>query len=174
MRISHIFSASLVVALFALVATPQAQAQLQVGGGLVFGTDIGQLGVQGNGTYQITDNIRGAADLTFFFPDEELGIKVTLWTLDANVHYLFSQDDGQEFYGIGGLGIATAKAEIEDFGFGVGGASVSDSEVGLNVGGGAQFGMPFGNFFAELIYQLGGGDQLVVAGGVRIPLGGGN
>ncbi len=126
-------------------------------------TEIEAIGVQVNGVYGFTDEIRGAADFTFFFPDQPSGGDYTFWTLNANVHYLFMSEENTNVYGLGGLNYASQ--EVSGGGF-----STSSSEVGLNLGGGAEFGVDFGDIFVEAKYVISDFDQLVLGAGLRFGL----
>ncbi|PWN07025.1 hypothetical protein [Rhodohalobacter mucosus] len=86
------------------VLTPEAAAQTQegdikLGAGLVFGSGVGfesldnDLGIRVDGSYMFTQEIRGAADFTFYFPKSESGGDVTVWELNFNGHYLFINDE---------------------------------------------------------------------------------
>lgn len=138
-----------------------AQAQLQFGGGAATVANFNQFGVQARAQYQITENIRAAADFTYLFAD--FG---SAWELNPNVHYIFKDDGaGQQFYGLAGLGVYNYSF---DLGFGgilgdLGKTSVTD--IGLNVGGGVN--IPIGGMtgYAEAKYSI-GGSELGIAVGV--------
>lgn len=139
----------------------KASAQdFSVGGGVAYGLEIEAIGIQGGALYVFTDELRGAADISIFFPEDENGIDVGFWELNANVHYLFVAEEATKVYALGGLNYATSSASA-------GGISVSDSEAGLNVGGGAEFGMDFGGIYIEAKYAISNFDQLALAAGVR-------
>lgn len=143
-------------------AHSQALAQenmFSLGPGITYGTEIEAIGIQGSAVYGFTEQVRGAADLTIFFPDDSNGADHSFWTINANVHYLLLAENGTNIYGLGGLNYAT-----QEFSNGV---SVSDSEAGLNLGGGAEVGMEFGAIYLEAKYIISDFDQLVLAGGVR-------
>lgn len=158
-----------------LFVTNTANAQIRAGGGIAFGTEFdGIFGIQASGVYVLNEEqgIDLAADLTLFFPDSPPGIDLSLFTINANGHYNFTSTETMMAYALGGLNIATGKVGV-DFG-GIGGlGSVSDSrtDVGLNLGAGAEFDVGFGYAYAEAKIVVGGADQFVVSGGVRFPLG---
>ena len=137
-----------------------AQNKLQLGVGAAYGTDIEAVGLQVGATYKITEQIRGAADFIYYFPDGE---GITMWEFNINGHYLFVTEDNMIVYGLAGLNYAKSKFEIGKF-------SASGSDIGLNVGGGAEFGIGFGAIYAELKYELGGFEQLVIDAGIRFGL----
>lgn len=107
-----------------------------------------------------TPEISGAADFAIYFPEN-----FDWWELNANVHYDFLAEDGMKVYGLGGLNYATMSFSV-DFGE-FGSASGSNSEVGLNLGGGAEFDVDFANVYTELKYVLGNADQLALSAGLR-------
>ncbi len=63
-------------------------------------------------------------------------------------------------YAGGGLNIAHKSKEFDD------GRSASDTDLGLNLLGGTQFGRGKVNPFVELRVELAGGEQFVLPGGV--------
>lgn len=139
-----------------------AQGEFSTGPGIAYGTEIEAIGLQGSALYSFSEEVRGAADLTIFFPDDDNGVDHSFWTINANVHYLLMIDNGSNFYGLGGLNYATQEFSN--------GTSVSDSEAGLNLGGGAEFGLEFGTVYLEAKYIISDFDQLVLSGGVRFTL----
>lgn len=138
-----------------------------VGAGLAYGTEVEAIGIQANGVYGFTDEIRGAADLTFFFPEQPDNGDYSFWSLNANVHYLFMAEGTTNVYGLGGLNYTTVESSVSSQ---FGSFSASASEVGLNLGGGAEFGVGFGNLFVEAKYIISDIDQLVLGAGVRFGL----
>lgn len=140
-----------------------AQEEFNLGGGLVYGTEVEAVGLQVNGNYSFSEQVRGAADIAIYFPDQPDGGDYSFWTFNANVHYLFHQEDGVNVYGLGGLNYANQEVSG-------GGVSFSNSEVGLNLGAGAEYGVDFGSLYAELKYVLSDFDQLVLGAGVRFNL----
>jgi len=103
--------------------------------------------------------ISAAASFDYFFPDEPSGVDVTYWEANLNALYTIPMDTVQPYAGAG-LNYAYAKAEA-------GGFSADDSQVGLNLLGGAKFdiGMAF-TPFAEFKLEISGGEQWVISGGV--------
>ncbi|MDX1592318.1 MAG: outer membrane beta-barrel protein [Balneolaceae bacterium] len=161
--------------------TDQAFAQtekgdIKLGAGLVFGSGVGfgdldnDLGIRVDGSYMFTEDIRGAADFTFFFPKSEGGGKVTVWELNFNGHYLFVNDEDANVYGLAGLNVTGISVESDSE---FGSFSSSDSEIGLNIGAGGEYDLDFAWLFGEV--KFGGighdADQFSVAAGLRIPLG---
>lgn len=135
----------------------------KAGGGLVYGTEIEAIGIQVGGVYSFEENIRGAGDIAIYFPDSPSGVDNSFWAINANVHYLLMAEESTIVYGLGGLNYATSKASGN-------GMSISNSEAGLNLGGGAEFGVGFGSIYLEAKYVVSDFDQLVLGGGVRFAL----
>ncbi|PWN07024.1 hypothetical protein [Rhodohalobacter mucosus] len=75
-------------------------------------------------------------------------------------------------YGLAGINITGINVEFDTGGFGS--ASSSDSEIGLNIGGGAEFDVDFATLFGEAKFGGIGHDanQFVVGAGLRFPIGG--
>ena len=160
--------AMLAVVAFSVVGTQQAQAQVVLGGGLAFGTDVESLGIQAGGHYMLNEEqgIRLAADLIFFFPGEDVpGFDLNVFEINFNGHYLFYSEEELMAYALAGIAIDAVTIETP---FG----DASDSEVGLNLGAGVEYEMPFGYLYGELKVVAGGFGQVVVSGGVRFPVGG--
>lgn len=140
-----------------------AQSAFKVGVGLVYGTDIEAVGVQPGVVYTFNEEFRGAGDVVIYFPDSPSGIDNSFWTVNANMHYLLISEEASFVYALGGINYATQKTSNGNIDF-------SNSEAGLNLGGGAEFGVEFGSIYLEGKYVLSDYDQLVLAGGVRFYL----
>ncbi|MBX2822783.1 MAG: outer membrane beta-barrel protein [Rhodothermaceae bacterium] len=152
----------------------EAAAQLAVGGGLAFGTDIEAAGIQAGGTYFLLEEqgIRLALDLIFFFPGEDaVGFDINVFEINANGHYIFNEGDAFIAYALAGLSLATVSVDVDLGPFG-GTQSASDSELGLNAGAGIEYSIGGVKLYGEGKLVLGGFDQFVLSGGVRVPLGG--
>jgi len=154
--------------LFTFYTTSQVQAQFQAGAAFMYGSEVEELGLQANGTYTINEQFRAAADIGFFFVDDAEGFDTSFWTINANGHYLIPGIPKATVYGLAGLNITTVSAEF-DTPFGR--VDESDSELGLNLGGGGELPVGAVNLFSEIKYVIGDADQLVITAGVRIGLG---
>ncbi|MDX1639871.1 MAG: outer membrane beta-barrel protein [Balneolaceae bacterium] len=162
------------VSLLLLLTVSVGYAQngdITLGGGLIFGSGVSgidqvdnDLGIKVDGVYTINDDFRGVADFGFYFPHEQNGFKQTVWELNFNGNYLFYSEDALTLYGLGGINITNISFEQSTQGITGSGDS---SEFGLNVGGGLEYGLDFGNLFAELKYVLSDADQLALGAGVR-------
>jgi hypothetical protein len=169
----HPVSAALLVILLVIGWTPlDASAQFLLGGGLVFGSDIESLGIQANGNYVINEEngIRLAGDITFYFPDDAPGVDLSLFTINGNGHYIFTTTESLLAYALAGLNLAIVSVEtdINVPGFD---ASFTDTEIGLNLGAGVEYEVNFGYLYGEAKIVVGGFDQLVLGGGIRVPIG---
>jgi outer membrane immunogenic protein len=145
-----------------------AQAQIRIGGFLGFGTEVENPGLGINGEFTINDKVSISPNLLFYFPKKNGGVKQSVWELNGNVNYYFVSDNSFSFYGLAGLNVTNVKVKYNNF-FGYDG-SASDSELGLNLGIGANF--TAGNIlpFAEMKYTISDFDQLVIMAGIKFPL----
>lgn len=141
---------------FALVLTTAVSAQFKVGGGLTIGSQAAAdesgekvgLGLTLKGDYAFNDQWTISPDFTFFLPSGGDYGDFTLWQLNANAHYYFSSNEQFLFYGLAGLNYSHWKWDYEsDYG-GVA-AEWDDSEIGLNLGVGANM----QQFFGEIKYD---------------------
>lgn len=141
-----------------LLFSATSHAQVSLGAGISYGAEIEAVGLEGRFYYDLNKKpqMRIAADLVYYFVDDPL----TFYTIDANLHYGFADFSSGFAYGIGGLQIATAGVEGFD----------SDSDVGLNIGAGAEFKAPFGGIPVEVKYVIGNADQLILSGGLRFAM----
>ncbi|RMF30583.1 MAG: hypothetical protein D6765_03010 [Bacteroidetes bacterium] len=155
-------------ALVSLCLCLPLQAQLQVGGGLAFGTEIETLGLTAKVNFDITESIEGSGSFTFFLPNGDIpNNDFTFWEINGDGHYTFTENESLSIYGLAGINIGHWSFE-NDFGFP--GANPSDTEFGLNVGGGIR--LPFGSItgYGEIKYTISDFDQLVLNAGVLVPI----
>ncbi|GET22366.1 outer membrane protein [Prolixibacter denitrificans] len=119
-------------------------SNLRVGGGLVYGTDIDNVGIDINGVYQFNEQWEGGIAFTHFFEKNYANWNV----LDFDGHYIFYSDNsGLNVYGAAGLSVTFAKIDIPgttytDPNFGTittPGVTASDSNLGLNIGAGVNY-----------------------------------
>ena len=133
-----------------------AKAQISAGAGLVYGADVEELGLQIRAMYDINETWRANVDFITYF----IGIDgITLSEFNLNPHYKFLNKDRVSVYGLAGLNIARASVKFL-------GEKVSNSEVGVNVGAGAEFGI--GEriaILAEAKYAIGEASQFVIGAG---------
>lgn len=135
-----------------LLAGPSAQeahAQAAFGVQGNYGTEA-DLGIGARGLINIPNvNLEAVGSFDVFFPDGDRD-----WLdVNANVFYHFHVPEGFTPYLGGGLNVA----RISNGG--------SESEVGLNLGGGVRFDRPGVTPFLEARAVLSDADQLVITGG---------
>lgn len=140
-----------------------AQSDAKVGGGLIYGSEIENLGLRLDGYYPINEKFRAGAALGYFFPEDVVGGDITWFEIDFNGNYIFYSEEEMDFYGLAGLNFLIASFNPDQ------GDSDSDSELGLNLGAGIEYHVDFGSIFGELKFAGVGGDadQLVLGAGVR-------
>lgn len=159
----------LFTALLASVVSLTASAQTRVGGLLGFGSEIESLALGGVAEFMIKENMGISPQLVFFFGKKDGDVKQSLWEINGNFNYYFLQDQ-VDLYGIIGLNFANYKVKYDIPGFGS--ESMTDSEIGLNLGIGSNF--PVSNEsilpFAELKYVISDFDQLCIFAGVKFIL----
>lgn len=147
-----------------------ASAQTRVGGFLGYGSDIENLCIGGLGEFFINEKMAISPNLTLFFPKNVGFGKITWWELNANFNYYFIPEGTVSLYGIAGLNFATVKYKYNDAFFN--GSSVSNTELGLNLGIGTNFEISNENIlpFGELRAVIGDADQVVITFGAKFKL----
>lgn len=115
-------------------------ANLRAGGGLIFATEIKNVGLTLNGTYEITEQWEGAMAITHIFENDYVKWNV----LDLDGHYVFyKHDEKLNVYGLSGLSFTFWKITVPamDFGWGISTPEITDtgSDIGLNIGVGANY-----------------------------------
>ena len=168
---------SMAVVLGVLFAGSAAQAQSSVsdvtadadnvaGVGLVFGTGPDTIGIQGNVFVAIPQvkGLRAGGDVVIYLPYDRTNVDVFFMTVNPGAQYVFDIPNVPvKPYAEAGLAIAFARASVP------GGASSSNTELGLNLGGGVEYDVGFARVFGMLRYQIMGDDfgQLELGGGLR-------
>lgn len=146
--------------------TKAQEGQIQIGPGLMYGSQIENLGIKVDGYYTIDDQFRAGVDLAYYFPDNNTfgntEITTNYFAVNLNGNYIFITEKEFMAYALAGINILSISSSG-------GGGSASTSETGLNLGAGIEYGLDFGNLFGELkLAGLGGdADQLVLGAGVR-------
>lgn len=147
-----------IILLFSFGLSATAQAQWSAGGGLAYGSDVSELGLQLNGVYEIDEDWRGSADFIYYFVSGNVSIS----ELNFNAQFIFHDEDELTAYAIGGLNYLRVSSSFNGF-------SGSSSEIGLNAGAGLEYELDFGNLFAEAKLTISSFNQLVIASGLRFP-----
>lgn len=144
-----------VVIAVVLFAAGQANAQISAGAGVVFGSDINNIGFSINGKYVINETWAAAPAFTFFLEKDYVSWSV----LDLDVNYqLTNIDKLGGLYAIGGLNMTFWKVdfgdEYDDY---FGGLDATGSDIGINLGLGLDVPLTEQLVLApELRYTLGG------------------
>ena len=142
-----------------------ANAQFEIGGGLVFSTESGPtIGVDARVQFGVAETFRIAPSLNYLFKSDG----VSILEINGDVHYPFAVTESVTIYPIGGLNITRISV---DLGFGSG----SDSEIGINLGGGVNFNITESiRAFAELkaVVLIDGYSPIIIGAGVLFPIGG--
>lgn len=159
--------------LLALISSYSHAQTTTAGAGLAFGTDVSQLGFTINGQYFFSDALAAAPNFIFYLPEKVTTpsgtSKGSLWEFNADVNYYF-YDEAVKLYGIGGINVSfgTTKFDsntpvLRDF-------KTTDTDAGLNLGIGSDFKTKSNIVpFFLMKFTISSYQQLVLAGGVRIP-----
>lgn len=167
---------SLLVVLFVGLFTINSNAQpINLGGGIVLGTDRPNFGLRVQGTYGmdfLLNNLSASAGFTFFIPASPGNTTYNRWAIDLDGQYTFFEASGFNFYAIGGLNIAHYNAKTTVTVFGVTNSStVSGTKPGLNVGAGLNYSFSSNmKAFSEFKYILSNYDQAEISVGVLFEL----
>ncbi|MEM6523752.1 MAG: hypothetical protein AAGF85_08865 [Bacteroidota bacterium] len=147
---------------FTLCSVTFVNAQSRIGGGFAYGTEIEEFGLQINGEFFLKNDIAIAPDFNYFFVNDP----VNFWTINADVHYYFSESGAVSLYGVGGFNLATISVDSD-----LGGGDSSSTEFGVNLGIGANFDINAAiTPFTQLKFVISDFDQAVFAFGVRFSL----
>ncbi len=136
-----------------------SQGDITAGGGLTLTTGVGggggaEFGINANGSYSITDEIRAGAGITLFFGD----FSPTVFNIEGN--YIFKNEDGLVLYALAGIGFWS-------WSYSGAWGSVSASTSGLNLGAGIEYDLGGFYIFGEPKLSTIGGTPLNIEGGVR-------
>lgn len=118
------------VMVFALMAAglmAQEKGEIAVGGNLVLGSgdSYTNYGIGAKFQYNVINRLRLEPSFTYFLKKDNL----SMWDLSVNAHYLFPVAEKIAVYPLAGLSILGLNPEYGD----------SDTEIGLNLGGGADY-----------------------------------
>ena len=148
-------------AVMSLSASAQA-GDKALGAQLLFGSKTNNIGLGVKGQYYFTDQIRGEASFDYFFKNQG----ISMWDINANVHYLFDVADKFKVYPLAGLGYTNWSYKYEYAGAPV--VEGSDGRLAVNLGGGVEYELTKNlNVNAEAKYQIiSNYNQLVLGVGV--------
>lgn len=171
MRNKLILVTATVLSVFFSLTTKAQDSKIMAGAGLKYATDISTMGIEAKGVYLASDTWEIAPAFTYYFKKNNLN-----WsTLDFDVHYVFSADDKNTFYAIGGLNVTFWKfkmdgadslgEEYSEYADLIGGFAsdfdASGSDVGVNIGVGSRFAISDKMYFnADLKYTIGNANYL--------------
>ncbi len=168
----RIFFAMLLSSLFFDLEHAQAQSidgAIRVGGHMGYGTSIESFGIGLRGDYAVTTNILIAPDFMYFFGKNDF-VDVNWFDINLNGHYLIEINNPDLVpYVLGGLNIAITSLDCNDLP-GSACEANSDTDIGLNIGGGMDYSVVRMTMFGELRLVVGPADQLVFIVGVKFPL----
>lgn len=158
-----------------LLAPTALAAQVNLGGQLSFADDF-DLGIGARATFGLPTSapLEIITTVDYFFPDGVTGVDINYWEINANLVYLFEIPSSTVApYAGGGLNYAHASFSTDPSEFGVELPAVegSQSDLGLNLLGGAKFNLGSITPFGELRIELNGGEQVVLSGGALFRLG---
>ena len=135
-------------AVMSLSASAQA-GDKALGAQLVFGSETNSLGFGVKGQYYFTDHIRGEGSFDYFLKNKG----ISMWDINANVHYLFDVADKFKVYPLAGLGYTNWSYKHEYAGAPV--VEGSDGRLAVNLGGGVEYELTKNlNVNAEAKYQI--------------------
>lgn len=161
------------------LAPTALNAQVNLGGQLSFANDF-DVGVGARATFglPVPAPLEIVTTADYFFPGGMTGLDISYWEINANLVYLFKIPASiiQPYAG-GGLNFAHASFSTDFSELGVEvppeipNFEGSDSQLGLNLLGGAKFNLGPITPFGELRYEVSGGEQFVVSLGALFQLG---
>ncbi len=170
----------LAIALLFTVVTNEAKAQISLGGGLAYATDISSPGILVKGTYDIDETWSAAAGFTYYFPKYEGTLK--WWSFGVDGRYKFMESDALTLRGVAGLIVTGVTMdfdyEIDDYdleGYYKSdeiSTSASSTEFGVGFGVNAEFAIGDAMaLFGELRYNVGGANYMGAQAGILFKLG---
>ena len=117
--------------MFFIMGNAFAQKGIQAAGvSLNYGTEISSIGLGVKYQYNITNDIRLEPSITYFFENKG----VDMFDMNVNAHYLLPLASNIRLYPLAGLTYTRWATD-----FGNGGAEITNSKLGINLGGGAEF-----------------------------------
>lgn len=142
--------------------------QVQLGGGLTFGTGISKLGFNVRGTYEVQEKLLIAPGINFFFKDKFLSdASASYFSVDLDGRYNLihiAAGEGLTVYPVAGVNFFNVKVSGSTTG-----VRVRDNglTVGLNLGLGTQIAtLSDWSYFGEFRTTVGGINQSTITAGV--------
>lgn len=148
------------VMILGIMTVSSVKAQFSVGPGIVYGTQIETIGVDGVIHYAFPNKIGIMGGYTYFFEKSH----VTWSAIDVDATYdFYSMGDKGSLYALAGVDFLHSKVKVA-------GVNVTGNDTGVNIGAGWKIGMGSTmSLVPEVRYTFGGGDFLRV--GVRLMFG---
>lgn len=135
------FQKALFIAITFLFLNLGANAQINAGLGLDHGSAVDEFGLDLRIGYQFNEQFNVVGDFSMFFVDDDgRYVKNRYWNeFNINIHYYYLvSDESFSPYSLIGLNTTFWGTRFEDQP-GLGDLENSDSEIGLNLGGGVDF-----------------------------------
>jgi len=150
----------------------KAQTETSIGGLIAYGTEVESIGIGANAEFPIIENLTVSPSFIYYFPKDEVGVKINWFEINANANYYFVNQDNLGVYGLAGLNYSSINVKLTGAAAAFGqNLSASDGSLGINLGGGANFELNGGlTLFSELRYVVIDRGQLVLAAGVRFKI----
>src|SRR5262249_39097469 len=135
------------------VAKADEPAESVAGGGLLFGTGPDTLALQGGVFFALPieqiKGLRAGGDIVIYLPYSDLNVDLFWFSINPGVQYVFTIPNFPVHpYAEAGLSLLFVHASFP------GGLSNSDTELGLNLGGGAEYDAGFARVYGSLRYQF--------------------
>jgi Outer membrane protein beta-barrel domain len=147
------------------LVSAQAQSGIKLGGHVGYATDISSIGFGIDGVYDINEKFSAAANFTYY-PESDF---LTWSSIDLNAHYNLGDTDGLNYYALGGIDILMVKFEADLGMFGT--VKTSDTNIGLNLGGGSTYSLSDKfDLFGEARYTVGNANYMNFRAGVLYKL----
>lgn len=147
-----------------LALAGRVEAQTRVGAAAAWHEDV-DFGVGAFVVFPLAGvhpNLAVEGDFTYFFPDG-----FDYFEINGNLIYTFPVEADVSPWAMGGLNLARVSVDVPGFG------DASETEVGVNLGGGVTFSPA--SSISPLVgakIELGGGEGFVIFGGLSFALGG--
>lgn len=149
-----------------MLAPTQAQAQVQLGPTVAFHDDFdfGVGAMVGFGIPALGEGVNFLGDFTVFFPDTD---NLDYWEINGNVTYDIPVEGAAVApFLLGGLNVAQVSIDAPTIG------DTSETELGLNLGGGLRFAAGTLEPIVGARVELSGGEGFVVFASLPFNLGG--
>lgn len=164
----------LVTVLFcsAFIWTSMAEAQkITAGGGVGYGSKSENVNFNVSMYYSLPDlPVRLGADVGYSMPEKNSQIRTDQIEGNINGHLMVVDEEMFSLYGLTGLNVMHNRFKYDPEG--ASSYTESDTNLGINVGAGAELDMGFGRTYGEAKYIIGRDDvsQLILGVGVRVDI----